>query len=69
MEMYCVTVLTLFGFQTTYEFADTATEAIAQVRKEFGVEIRGAISARKAFYGEQDCGAENFLLDGTHLAH
>ena len=61
-----------------FAWGTSATDAIAQARLDitayhFRLNLEapalGAAAARKAVYGEWDCGTENFLADGTHLAH
>jgi hypothetical protein len=53
-KMFFVTALTRDGFEDSYEWADTAAEAIAKVRAEFGYDLL-SVSVRRALYGEWKC--------------
>jgi hypothetical protein len=54
MNMFSVTTLTRHGFDEELIWANSATEAIAQVRAEFGYEPV-TVSVRRALYAEWDC--------------
>lgn len=61
-----------------FAYGDTAIQAIQAARFELGttrtnldlpaIEL-GNASARRAVYGEWDCGEQNYYADGTHKAH
>lgn len=51
MNWYTLSVLTLNGFVEEYAEGNTALEAIATIRNEYGLEAR-SITARKSFYTE-----------------
>jgi hypothetical protein len=53
-RMFLVTALTREGFEDSYEWADTAADAVAKVRAEFGYDLV-SVSARRALYAEWDC--------------
>lgn len=52
--MFLVTTLTRHGFEDEYVWADSAAEAIRQVRNLFGYEPV-SVSVRRALYAEWDC--------------
>lgn len=53
-KMFTVTTLTRHGFDSETIWADSAADAIAQVRAEFGYEPV-SVSVRRALYAEWDC--------------
>jgi hypothetical protein len=60
--------LNVQGYGEYYEYAPTALEAIKQVRKDLRNETIGSITARRAVYGEWECGLKNYTLAG-HQQH
>lgn len=53
-KMFMVTTLTRDGFDDDLVWADSAADAIAQVRAEFGYEPV-SVMVRRALYAEWDC--------------
>jgi len=75
MNAYTINIT---GYGEYFAYGDTALEAIANARLEIASCARtlgqplptlGSASARKAVYGETDCGSTNFTIDGNHLQH
>lgn len=56
----------LQGLGEFYEYAENALEAIQKVRHDYQGNTKGSATARKAVYGEWDCGLEHYRLDGSH---
>ena len=54
MNQYTALILTRDGFEEEYLEAETAAEAIAQVREEFGYELV-SVAIRKQLYKEWRC--------------
>jgi hypothetical protein len=54
MNYYTAQILTRDGFQEEYLEAETAAEAIAQVRAEFGYDLV-SVAIRKQLYKEWRC--------------
>lgn len=52
-----------------FVYAPTAYEAIAEARALNGLHGTMGGTARKAVYGEWDCGTRNYTADGRHIAH
>lgn len=63
--MYTVTILTRLGFTDEMVLADTATDAINLMRKEWGLDAI-SFSARKSVYGEHECDISEFTIAGVH---
>ena len=58
--------LNVQGYGDYYEYADTALDAIKQVRYDLRNETIGSVTARRAVYGEWECGLQHYTLDGNH---
>ena len=75
MNAYTINII---GYGETFVYGTNAIEAIANARLEIAAYAQrlgeplptlGSASARKAVYGETDCGSNHFTIDGTHHAH
>lgn len=75
MNAYTINIT---GYGETFAYGDTAIEAIATARLEITswairtgqpIPTLGSASARKAVYGETDCGSNHFTIDGSHQPH
>jgi hypothetical protein len=67
--------ITFTNYGEVFEYGDTATHAINTARthlREYMTRFThtpiqlGTAAIRRAVYGEWDCGAECFTLDGSH---
>ena len=71
-------IINFLGYGDTFAFGETAMDAIKNARRDiesWATKLEqprpalGSASARKAVYGELDCGSNNFTIDGKHHDH